>query len=233
LLFRRAKVTLPVNVLASVETANIGHTASMGKEELRVQRALIADALRKASVERLQATLDGTIGDAQAFCWGALRQFDRHADATSFASPRDYGLQHADLHYLLIGAQEAVSHAERVEQVLAALGRRQQLPPTHDIRERLLQMRNLLAEHRDERVLYWRLTGEHTPHVIAIYEQFGMPAIKGAIDSYEYGTEVVGGMLSLRDLRVELLALSDELGELADEYRGTGKPAPPAHPVNW
>ncbi len=83
-------------------------------------------------------------------------------------------------------------------------------------------MRNLLAEHRDERVLYWRLTGEHTPHVIAIYEQFGMPAIKGAIDSYEYGTEVVGGMLSLRDLRVELLALSDELGELADEYRALG-----------
>jgi len=71
------------------------------------------------------------------------------------------------------------------------------------------------------------------PHVIAIYERFGMPAIKGAIDSYEYGTEVVGGILSLRDLRVELLALSDELGELADQYRGTGKPAPPAHPVNW
>ena len=205
----------------------------MGNEELRGQRALIAGALRKASVERLQATLDGTIGDAQAFCWGALRQFDRHAEPTSFASARDYGLQHADLHYLLVGAQEAVSHAGRVEQVLAALGRRQELPPTQDIRERLLQMRNLLAEHRDERVLYWRLTGEHTPHVIAIYERFGMPAIKGAIDSYEYGTEVVGGILSLRDLRVELLALSDELGELADQYRGTGKPAPPAHPVNW
>jgi hypothetical protein len=80
--------------------------------------------------------------------------------------------------------------------------------------------------------LYWRLTGEHTPHVIAIYERFGMPAIKGAIDSYEYGTEVVGGILSLRDLRAELLALSDELGELADQYRGTGKPATPAHPAN-
>lgn len=47
------------------------------------------------------------------------------------------------------------------------------------------------------------------------------------------GTEVVGGILSLRDLRVELLALSDELDELAHQYRGTGKPAPPAHPVNW
>lgn len=51
-------------------------------------------------------------------------------------------------------------------------------------------------------------------------------------DSYEYGTEVVGGILSLRDLRAELLALSDELGELADQYRGTGKPAPPEHPAN-
>ena len=126
-----------------------------------------------------------------------------------------------------------MSHAERVEQVLAALGRPQQLPPTHDVRERLLQMRNLLAEHRDERVLYWRLTGEHTPHVIAIYERFGMSAIKGAIDSYEYGTEVVGGILSLRDLSIELLALNAELGELADRYRGAGKPAPPTPPVNW
>ena len=164
-----------------MEPANIRQTASMGKDELRGQRALIADALKNASLERLQATLDGTIGDAQAFCWGALRQYDRHDEPTSFTSPRDHGLQHADLHYLLIGAQEAVSHAERVEQVLAALGRRQQLPPTQDIRERLLQMRNLLAEHRDERVLYWRLTGEHTPHVIAIYERFGMPAIKGCL----------------------------------------------------
>lgn len=194
---------------------------------------MIADALREAGVERLEATLDGTIGDAEAFCWGALRQFDRHAEPASFASPRDFGLQHADLHYLLIGAQEAVSHAERVEQVLAALGRPRQLPPTQGMRERLLQMRNLLAEHRDERVLYWRLTGEHTPHVIAIYERFGMPAIKGAIDSYEYGTEVVGGILSLRELRGELLALSDELGELADQYRGAGEPAPPTPPVNW
>ena len=216
-----------------MEPANIRQTASMGKDELRGQRALIADALKNASPERLQATLDGTIGDAQAFCWGALRQYDRHDEPTSFTSPRDHGLQHADLHYLLIGAQEAVSHAERVEQVLAALGRRQQLPPTQDIRERLLQMRNLLAEHRDERVLYWRLTGEHTPHVIAIYERFGMPAIKGAIDSYEYGTEIVGGILSLRDLRAELLALSDDLRELADQYRGTGQPTPPAPPLNW
>ena len=205
----------------------------MGNGELRRQKAMIADALREAGVERLEATLDGTIGDAQAFCWGALRQFDRHAEPPSLASPRDFGLQHADLHYLLIGAQEAVSHAERVEQVLAALGRPHELPPTHDMRERLLQMRNLLAEHRDERVLYWRLTGEHTPHVIAIYKRFGMPAINGAIDSYEYGTEVVGGILSLRDLRVELLTLSDELGELADRYRGAGEPAPPTPPVNW
>jgi hypothetical protein len=205
----------------------------MGKDAIRGQRALIADALKNASVERLEATLDGTIGDAQAFCWGALRQFDRHAEPVSFTSPRDFGLQHADLHYLLIGAQEAVSHAERVEQILAALGRRRQLPPTQDTRERLLHVRNLLAEHRDERVLYWRLTGEHTPHVIAIYERFGMPAIKGTIDTYVYGTEVVGGILSLRNLRVELLALSDELGELANQYRGTGKPAPPAPPVNW
>jgi len=205
----------------------------MGKDELRGQRALIADALKNASPGRLQATLDGTIGDAQAFCWGALRQYDRHNEPTSFTSPRDYGLHHADLHYLLIGAQEAVSHAERVEQILRAMGRHQELPPNPDIRRLLLQMRNLLAEHRDERVLYWRLTGEHTPHVAAIYEGLGMPAIRGSIDSYEYGTEVLGGMLSLRDLRAELLGLSDELGRLADQYRGTGQPAPPAPPVNW
>ena len=210
-----------------------GTLLRVGKDELRSQRALIAAALRNASRERLQATLDGTIGDAQAFCWGALRQYDRHGQPNLFASPRDYGLHHADLHYLLIGAKEAVSHTERIEQVLAALGSPQQLPPTRDIRDRLLQMRNLLAEHRDERVLYWRLTGEHTPHVIAIYERFGIRTIKGAIDSYEYGTKIVGGILSLRDLRTELLTLSEELDRLAQRYRGTGQPAPPALPVNW
>jgi hypothetical protein len=205
----------------------------MATDELHRQRVLIADAVKSAAPERLRATLDGTIGDAQAFCWGALRQYDRHDEPTTIASPRDFGLRHADLHYLLIGAQEAVSHTERVEQLLAAIGKPRQLPPSQDLRKRLLHMRNLLAEHRDERVLYWRLTGKHTPHVIATYERLGMPAITGSIDSYEYGTEVVGGILSLRDLRVELLALSDELGALAVEYTGTGQAAPPAPPVNW
>lgn len=205
----------------------------MGRDELRDQAALIADALRNASSDRLHATLDGTIGDAQAFCWGALRQYDRHNEPNMLTSPRDFGLQHADLHYLLIGAHEAVSHAERVEQLLAALGSPQQLPPTRDIRKRLLQMRNLLAEHRDERVLYWRLTGKHTPHVRAIYESLGMPAIDGSIDSHEFGAEIVGGILSLRDLRIELVQLSDELDVLAEQFRGTGRPAPPAPPVNW
>lgn len=194
---------------------------------------MIAAALKNATPERLLATLDGTIGDAQAFCWGALRQYERHHQPKVFSSPQDFGLRHADLHYLLIGAQEAVSHAERVEQLLTALGKPRHLPPGRDLRRRLLQMRNLLAEHRDERVLYWRLTGQHTPHVLATYERLGMQAITGSIDSYEYVTEVVGGILSLRDLNAELLALSDELETLAIEYSGAREAAPPAPPVNW
>ena len=79
---------------------------------------LFADALRNAGSDRLHATLDGTIGDAQAFCWGALRQYDCCNEPDTLTSPRDFGLQYADLHYLLIGTQEAVSHAERVEQLL-------------------------------------------------------------------------------------------------------------------
>jgi hypothetical protein len=57
-----------VSRFAPVERVNIRHTASMGKDARRGRRALIADALRDASVERLEATLDGRIGDAQAFC---------------------------------------------------------------------------------------------------------------------------------------------------------------------
>jgi hypothetical protein len=68
---------------------------------------------------------------------------------------------------------------------------------------------------------------------MAIYERFEMPAIKGTIDSYENGTEIVGGILSLRDLHSELLALSDELGVLADQYRGTGNPTPRTRPLTW
>jgi hypothetical protein len=126
-----------------------------------------------------------------------------------------------------------VTHAERVEQLLAAVGKPRQLPPGRELRRRLLQMRNLLAEHRDESVLYWRLTGQHTPHVIATDERLGMQATTGSIDSYEYVTEVVGGILSLRYLSAELLALSGELETLAVEYRGTGESAPPTPQVNW
>jgi hypothetical protein len=45
--------------------------------ELKGRRKLIASALAGARDDRLRDTLEGSIGDAQAFCWGALRQFDR------------------------------------------------------------------------------------------------------------------------------------------------------------
>lgn len=45
--------------------------------------------------------------------------------------------------------------------------------------------------------------------------------MQGSIDSYAYGTEVDGGILSLRHLRVELLVLSDDLDRLTDQYRAS------------
>ena len=52
-----------------------------------------------------------------------------------------------------------------------------------DFRDRLRETRNLLAAHRDERVLHRRLTGEHTGRVIDAYKTLGIEVPKGSMDS--------------------------------------------------
>ncbi len=209
----------------------------MGTKELRLQHKLIAAALVEATDDQLRTALDGTIGDTQAFCWAALRQFERKAAGVGFGSPHDHGLHYADGHLLLVAALEAVDHAGLVERLLRAIGEPQELPPSRLVRVRLREARNLLAEHRDERVLYWRLTGRHTPHVIERYESLGA-ALPGSIDSEvvgfsPYGIDddeviaagqasvgTIGGLLSLPQLRQELLRLETDLAALADRYQG-------------
>lgn len=204
--------------------------------ELRGQRKLIASALAAASEDRRRDTLEGSIGDAQAFCWAALRQFDRKALGVESGTPRDYGLHYADGHLLLVVAQEAVDHAAVVEALLRSMGEAQELPPSSNLRFRLREARNLLAEHRDERVLYWRLTGLHTPHVIERYASLGLSAT-GSIDSevvgfspFGIGDEAeiaagfasvgtVGGLLSLPQLRSALVDLEVQLLALAERFR--------------
>ena len=213
----------------------------MVKPDWKEQRKLLKSALSEASPDLRLRVLDGTIGDAQAFCWAALRQYERRREppAAGTPMPQVFGLAHADLHLLLVVAHETVAHVERVEQLLRVIGRPESLSPSVSVRHRLREARNLLAEHRDERVMYWRLTGKHTPHVIRTYEGLDLPAPEGSIDSEIIGygqpppgataeqveagrasVGTVGGLLSLPALHGELARLEAELQALASEYRG-------------
>ncbi|MEQ1873678.1 MAG: hypothetical protein ABL953_08135 [Ilumatobacteraceae bacterium] len=214
----------------------------MGRRHLQEQDALLTDAITDATEDHLRYALDGTIGDTQSFCWAALRQYDRKFGLHVARTPKGFGLQHADLHLLLVVAHEAVSHTELVERLLGQLGETQSLPPDPVLRLRLREARNLLAEHRDQRVLYRRLTARHTPHVIDTYSRLGIQLPDGSIDSEILGyfpppgatmvevTEghasvgLVGGMLSLPELHAALFALERDLEELATKHRARGVP---------
>jgi hypothetical protein len=214
----------------------------VARKELQDQHALIEGALAAAPAEVLRHALDGTVGDTQAFCWGALRQFERRGADQPGTMPRDFGLRHVDLHVLLIVACETVSHVEVLERLLASLGVPRHFPPGPELRSRLREARNLLAEHRDERVLYWRLTARHTPHVEATFRRLGVELPNGTIDSEVLGyfapegatageveeglssVGILGGLLSQRQLHAELIELEHELGELAARTQGEGAP---------
>ncbi|MCJ7780935.1 MAG: hypothetical protein MUQ27_08920 [Acidimicrobiia bacterium] len=64
------------------------------------------------------------------------------------------------------------------------------------------------------------MTAAHPVLPMATTSRTYHPPEPDSIDSYAYGTEVVGGILSLRNLRAELVVLSDDLDQLADQYRG-------------
>ena len=209
----------------------------MGQKELRDQRQLIDTAIKSADASTLRSALEGTIGDAQSFCWATLRQFERRADYTNLSTRRDYGLQHAEYHMLLGVAHDTVSHVTEIEKLLDAMGQPVTLAPDGRIREELREARNLLATHRDERMLYRRLTGKHTPHVVESYKRLGLTLPSGSIDKEiiayapppgatereiaeghaRVGT--VGDMLSLQDLYCAFKRLETDLDDLARKYR--------------
>ncbi|MXY09975.1 MAG: hypothetical protein F4Z00_11165 [Acidimicrobiaceae bacterium] len=210
----------------------------MRKQDLQQQRKLINKAISSADEARLRRALQGTIHDAQSFCWATLRQFDRRGTYKGSSTPQDYGLKHAEYHMLVGVADDAVSHVKWIERLLVKMDEPRELPPDGRLRQQLREARNLLAVHRDERVLYWRLTDEHTPRVKAAYGRLGLELPDDSIDTEiiayfpppgatddeiedgfaSIGT-VGGGLLSLRDLYFAFKQLETELDELAQEYR--------------
>ena len=143
---------------------------------------------------RLLETLDGTLGGALAFCWGTIRQVERYANVPALSTPRDFGLHHVEEHLLFTAASDALSHLDLVERLLQELNgfckhdvtlhldALSKACPT-GFQDRLRETRNLLAAHRDERVLYRRLTGEHTARVKDAYSKLGIEVPEGSIDS--------------------------------------------------
>ena len=214
----------------------------MGGKELRDQNKLIAKALAEAGEADRRRALDGTIGDTQSFCWAALQQFERRQAPLVLSAPKDFGRDHAELHMLLVVADDTVSHVKVLEQLLCLLQMPQTLPPDQTLRDRLREARNLLAAHRDERVLYWRLTSRHTPHVIERYKSLGVDLPQGPIDTEVLGyyplpgatseeieeglstIGIVGGLLSLHALHDALKRLDADLAALARQHQSAGKP---------
>ena len=147
-----------------------------------------------AYLSRLLETLDGTLGDALAYCWGAIRQVERYTNVSTFSTPRDFGLHHVEEHLLFTVASDSLSHLDLVERLLQEINDlcQQDVTPLLDalsvacptsFRDRLRETRNLLAAHCDERVLYRRLTGEHTERVVKAYLRLGIEVPEGSIDS--------------------------------------------------
>ena len=147
-----------------------------------------------AYISRLLGTLDGTLGDALTFCWGTIRQMERYANVPTLSTPRDFGLHYVEEHLLFTVANDAMSHLDLVERLLQEVKSfcQQDVTPHLDalsiacptaFRDRLRETRNLLAAHRDERVLYRRLTGEHTARAIKAYLRLGIEVPEGSMDS--------------------------------------------------
>lgn len=153
------------------------------------------------------------------------------------ATPKDFGLDHAETHLLLVVANDTLAHVRWVEEILYEIGEPRDLPPDRKLRDRIREARNLLATHRDERALYWRLTNQHTPHVVKAYERLDTPLPSGTIDTeviayspppgasqeeMEEGYSqvgLVGGLLPLHKVREAFVQLESDLDDLARMYR--------------
>lgn len=192
----------------------------MERQEEEIDRAIAELVSSDDGRERLDQVLNATIGEALNHTKAALRQYDRREHPLRGGD--DPGKSHAELHTLLLLAHEAVCTSKQVTRLFAALGRKLELPPDTATCERLRTARNLLAEHRGERVLYWRLTGEHTEHVTKSYARLGVDLPTTTIDvetfysESELGTRwgTVGHLLSLPRLHEELVVLAEQLEAL-------------------
>ena len=147
-----------------------------------------------AYLSRLLGTLDGTLGDALSFCWGTIRQVERYANVPTLSTPRDFGLHYVEEHLVFTAANDALSHLDLVERLLREVNNLCRRDVTLHLdalsiacptsfRDHQRETRNLLAAHRDERVLYRRLTGEHTARVIKAYSKLGIEVPEGSIDT--------------------------------------------------
>ena len=147
-----------------------------------------------AYLSMLMETLDGTLGDTLTFCWGTIRQIERYANVPTLSTRQDFGLHYVEEHLLFIVANDALSHLDLVERLLQEVKGfcPQDVTPHLDalsiacptaFRDRLRATRNLLASHRDERVLYRRLTGKHTDRAIKAYLRLGIEVPEGSMDT--------------------------------------------------
>ena len=207
----------------------------MAQRELREQQELIESAIESADDTKLRYVLGGAIHDAHSFCRATLRQFSRRIEQKR-QSPRDYGLEYVDRHMLIAVAHDTVSQVSVAERLLQRMGEPRDLPPNNELRVELREIRNLLAVHRNEHILYWRLTDENTPHIKTVYKRLGLPEPTDSIDKeiVAYFPEpgkteqeieagyarvgTVGGLLSLRELYFAFKELEGDLDELAERY---------------
>ena len=201
-----------------------------------------------AYLSKLLETLEGTLGDALAFCWGTIRQVERYANVPILSSPRDFGLHHVEQNLLFTATNDAMFHLDLVERLLQEVKRfcQQDVTPHLDalskacpacFRDRLRETRNLLAAHRDERVLYRRLTGEHKARAIKAYLRLGIEVPEGSMDSEiiayspppgasdEEATEgdssvgqIGGGIAHLGEITQCMEQLDEALGSLRQDF---------------
>ena len=204
----------------------------MQKQEAEIDRVVRDLSESDDGRERIQRTLNATISEALNHTRAALRQYERRDHPLS--GDGDPGQSHAEMHTLLLLAHEAICTSGQATRLLTALGKESSFSPDAQMRERLREARNLLAEHRDERVLYWRLTGEHTENVVKRYAQMNVELPAGTIDvetfysESEIGTRwgTVGNLLSLPALHGELTALEEQLDALLPEVESETDAAP-------
>ena len=183
------------------------------------QDRLIKTALRGADADRLRYTLDGTLSDTRSLVAGTLRQLERFGDIGDALGADDRGLHHAESHLLLHAAADAVAHLTLLERVRRRIDpKAPKLAPDDETRKRLREARNMLAAHREDRVLYRRLTnGEHTPRAILAYASLGIEIPPEGIDVTRYhldGSITVGDFLSFTELERQFKMLESQFEEM-------------------